>query len=83
MWGDGIENANPKNKSADYTVVECDTDADLVLPYSHTQKLHKGARTAGRWGKKNCQVGGRSEYREPSTSYYPLSTQVHHRGIVV
>ncbi len=36
----------------------------------------------GRRGKKNCQVGVRSEYRVPLASYYPLTTSKHHRGIV-
>ena len=77
LVGDGIEYNDPKNKSEGYTVIEGATDADLVLPYSHTQKMHKDARTTGRWGvgvKKNCKIEGYNG----SGSSYPLSTQEHH-----
>jgi len=50
LWGDGIEYANPKIKSAGYTVVEGDTDASLVLPYAESQRMHKNSRSSGRWG---------------------------------
>ena len=63
MWGDGIEYANPKNKSAGYTAVEGDTDASLVHPYAETQPMYKNSWGCGRWGDevKNCGVGGRNE----------------------
>ena len=46
------EYADPKIKSKGYTVVEGDTDAELVLPYAQTQQMHKDARTSGRWDKE-------------------------------
>ena len=52
LVGDGIEYADPKIKSKGYTVVEGDTDAELVLPYAQTQQMHKDARTSGRWDKE-------------------------------
>jgi hypothetical protein len=82
---DGIEYADPKNKSAGYTVIEGDTDAPLILPYAQTQRMHKDARISGRWDeevKKNCQVGERSEDRVPLATYYPPTTSKHHGGVV-
>ena len=81
---DGIEYADPKNKSAGYTVIEGDTDAPLILPYAQTQRMHKDARISGRWDeevKKNCQVGERSEDRVPLATYYPPTTSKHHGGV--
>ena len=85
MWGDGIENANPKNKSADYTVAECDTDASLVLPYAETQRMYKKSRSCERWGYevKICGVGRRNEYMLLSAPYYPPPTTSKHHGEVV
>ena len=52
LVGDGIEYADPKIKSKGYTVVEGDTDAELILPYAQTQQMHKDARTSGRWDEE-------------------------------
>ena len=70
---DGVEYADPDNKGTGYSLIEGDTDADLVLPYWQTQKMHKSARSGARWSKevKNHQSGD-------SASSYPLSTQEHY-----
>ncbi len=84
LVGDGIEYADPNDRGAGYTVIEGDTDAPLILPYAQTQRMHKDARTSGRWDeevKKNCQVGERSEDRVPLATYYPPTTSKHHGGI--
>ena len=84
LVGDGIEYADPNDRGAGYTVLEGATDAPLVLSYADTQRMHKDARTSGRWDeevKKNCQVGVKSEYRVPLASYYPPTTSKHHRGV--
>jgi len=52
LVGDGIEYADPKIKSKGYTVVDGDTDAEVVLPYAQTQQMHKDARTSGRWDEE-------------------------------
>ena len=58
LVGDGIEYAD---KSKGYSVVENDTDAELVLPYAQTQQMHKDARTSGRWDKEVKKRPNRSK----------------------
>jgi hypothetical protein len=56
LVGDGVEYAYPNDKGAGYIIIELVRDAELALPYADTQRMHKDARTSGRWDKgiKNC-----------------------------